>query len=265
MTSVWASESVNPQRPWNVLAAELRRVRRRGGMPTGIIAALALGTIPAIGTLIVLRSLADATPYVVVTTPLELGAFLASLTVATATVLLVGRDGFGHINLALTLTPRRARLHATRAVAFFLTGAAVAATVGTVAAAAGVAVTDVTAAGWASLGVALVASAGGWLTLLAYGITTLVRRSGPAVLVFLGLLVLPLLLAALGGALPVDVAAAGQAVLSATPISLFMEAISVTTVPNDGLGAVLIGQTGLAAWALAVTSLAGFLFARRDA
>lgn len=232
----------------------------------GLLLAAVLGILPSLVVLAILGSLADSTTHVLVTTPIELGGLLSALVLAIAIVFLVGRDSAGHLALALTLTPRRGRLHLSRATSFALAGAVVSGSAAIVTAVAAVAVARGNSVGWAALGVMLIASASACLALVAFGIATLIRRAGPAVLVLIGvLIVLPLVLALVGGALPAGMSALAETTANATPTALFMRAIAVSTVPTQGLAGVLAGQAGLAAWAGLSAVVSGYTFSRRDA
>jgi hypothetical protein len=249
-----------------VFRAEAARIRRRGGMPTGVIVAWCVGVLSSLGLLTVLVSLSESASQVLVTAPIEVGAFLSALVLATSVVFLVGRDSSGHLLLALTLTPRRVRLHTSRAAAFASTGAVVCGSSAIVPAAAGIVVTGGTTAGPALLGVLLVTLAAAWMALLAFGIATLARRGGPAILIFIGLLVvLPLVLGSVGGALPPAMSAIVEGLLSANPTVLFLQATNASTIPTEGFVGILIGQLGLALWAASAATIGGYLFARRDA
>lgn len=255
-----------PQRATQVIRAEVRRVRRRGGMIAGIFVASGIGILSAMTTLAVLASVADSSSHVVVTTPLEVGGLVSALGVALAATFLVGRDANGHLAIALTLAPKRWMLHIARAAAFAITGTAVCVVVAVTATVAGSAVAGATGAGWGAVGVMLVGVAAGSLVLFAFGIGTLVRSPGVGVLVLAGLLVvLPLALALVGAMLPAPLASVAEVVANSTPTALFLEAIAVSTVPNEGFVGVVSGQLGLAAWAVAAIALAGVVFGRRDA
>lgn len=264
--SATSIRSARPQTAASVLDAESRRLRVRGGMPVGIVVALVTGTLAGVAALLVLRSLTATTTHVVATTPLEMGGLLAALVMAIATASLIGRDGAGQLALALSLTPRRALLHWSRATAFATTGAIVTGAAVIVPAVVGVAVTGGGSVGWAALGVLLIALAGGWLALLAFGLATLARRGGPAVLILVGLLiVLPLVLGSVGGLLPPAVAGLAETAVRVCPTTLFIEAVAVSTVPSQGIAGVLAGQAGLATWACVAGVISGSVFHRRDA
>lgn len=258
------SPRLRPQRARDVVNAELRRLRRRGGMPGGIITAATVGLAAAIGAFALMTSLAGGVSRVVVTTPIELGGFLTGFLVAIASVFVVGRDQTGHLEVALTLTPRRWRLHLARITAFTVAGAGTTVSVGLIIGTVGVLFGGGALIGHVTFGISLTAVAAASLVVLAVGIATLARRGAAAVLIFVGLLiVLPLGISALGWMLPSTVASAAEAVVNATPTALLLKAIAVSTVPTHGWGGVLVGQFGLAMWATASAILSGIHFSRR--
>lgn len=248
-----------------VARAEVRRLLRRGGMRGGVIAAGVSGTALGLVTLLALTALMPDAGHIAVTSPLEVGAFIANLVIAIAIVLAIGRDNAGHLAIALAVTPARGRLYRARVIAVVLIAAPVAAgaslTVGII----GSALDGFAHVGLVITGVLLCALAGASLAVVSFGIATLVRRSSAGLLALIGLLiVLPLIVGALGGLVPAQFSPVVQAIASATPANLMLQGIGVSTIPTNGLLPVLLAQAGLAAWAVAAAAASRLAFVRRD-
>lgn len=250
----------------DVVLAELFRLSRRGGIRVGLVVATCVGLVGGVAAFITLLSLASDASHVVVTTPIELCAFLALVCATLVIAGQAGRDGGGQVGVALALVPRRGRLHVGRAAATMICGVAA-----TLTACAAVALLSLwlseawVFAGVVLLGIACAVLASVWLALLAFGLGTLVRSSPIAVLILLGvLLLLPLSVGLVGGFVPAA-APFADFIATVTPGRLLLDALAVSVVPDQGIGRVAGGQLGLAAWGIITSASAGVLFRRRDA
>lgn len=250
----------------DVVVAELFRLSRRGGIRVGLIVSTCIGLVGGVAVLITLLALASESSHVVVTSPIELCAFLVTVGATLVIAAQVGRDGGGQIGVALALVPRRGRLHVGRAIAAILWSISA-----TVTACVAVALLCLWLneawrfSGVALLGLACAVLASAWLALLAFGIGTLVRSSPAAVFILLVVLILlPLGVGVVGGFAPA-VAPFAEFVATVTPGQLLLDALAVSVMPDQGLGRVAGGQLGLAAWGIITSASAGVLFHRRDA
>lgn len=250
----------------NVVRAERFRLFRPGGMRTGLIVSAALGAAGGIVMALTMSALASEISHIVVTSPIELCAFLTVVLVALVVAARAGRDENGHSGVALSLVPRRVRLYAGRILATIFWAASATLAACLVVAVLGVAVAGaVQVSGIAALAVVSATLATVWLALCAFGLGTIVRSAPASVLILLGILVvLPLGVGVVGSVTPMA-APVAEFVTAVTPGQLLTDALAVSGVPRQGMGKVVGGQLGLAAWGIIMSASAGVLFQRRDA
>ncbi|WP_326967158.1 hypothetical protein [Arthrobacter sp. CG_A4] len=248
-----------------VTRAEAHRLLRKGGVPTPVIVAITAAVAAGILTMFVIKSLAPEPTGVMTTTSIETGAFVSALVLSVAAVFAVGRDHTGQLGLALSLTPKRERLFMARALSWAALTAASTAFVTIVLAVLGFILSGGGFAGSGLLGVTAAVVGSTSMVLVAVALAHLVGRSFIAVLLLIGVnILLPLAVVAVGAMIPAQAAGAVDALVNVTPTPLFMQAISATTVQDLGLGRLIIGQLGLAVWALVLGGLALTVFRRRN-
>ena len=248
-----------------VLRAEKQRLLRSGGVRGTVVAAGGLGALIGSATLIVLLVVADSASRVLVTTPLEAAAFFTSVVYALGVVFATCRDELGRLLFASSLTPARRRLHLARALATAAVAAFTAS--GSTGLVGVVACTAVSSAywTWCVLGVLLAGLGAASLSLLAFGIASLLRSAALSVVAFLSIVILlPLLPGLLGAALPSHLIDLIDGAAVATPGPLLVQAIAVTSIASQGLSDTATGQVGLMLWATGSIGLSAIVFQRRD-
>lgn len=253
------------QRFGAVTRAEARRLLRKGGVPIPVIVAITAAVASGILTMLIMKSLASEPTRVITTTSVETGAFVSALVLSVAAVFAVGRDHTGQLGLALSLTPKRERLFMARALSWAALTAVSTAFVTIVLAGLGLVLSGGDFVGSGLLGVAATVVGSTSMVLVAVALAHLVGRAFGSVLLLIGVnVLLPLAVFAVGAMIPEQAAGAVDALVNVTPTPLFMRAISATTVEELGLGRLLIGQFGLAVWALVLGGLALTVFRRRN-
>lgn len=252
-----------------VFVAEWRSLWAVGGIRVGAIIAAAVAIIAGAIVFVVLDVLAQEPSVVISTAPVETSSATFGVVFGLVTAVAVGRDSEGRLAFTLLRTPVRSRLFAARALSIAASGMLGAFACSVVVAAISVLFAlPESAAAFSLVGAAVFIHTlvSGLVTLISFGLSTIVRRSVAAVLVYLALVVLlPLGLAVGGVALPGGSGAAISAASEWTPLPLLARAIAVSTLPSEGPTGLVIGALGLLGWAAATTVVAHVLFVRRDA
>jgi hypothetical protein len=253
------------QRLGAVIRAEVHRLLRKGGVPIPVLVAVTSGLAGGILTMLVMESLATEPTRVMTTTSVETGAFVCALVLSVAAVFAVGRDHTGQLGLALSLTPKRERLFTARLLSWAALTATSTAFVTIVIAGLGLVLSRGNFAGSALVSVAATVVGSTSMVLIAVALAHLVGRAFGAVLLLIGVnLLLPLAVFAVGAMIPEQAAGTIDSFVNMTPTPLFMQAISATTVEELGPGRLLLGQLGLAVWAVVLGGLALSVFRRRN-
>ncbi|QGQ20018.1 hypothetical protein GC089_13385 [Cellulomonas sp. JZ18] len=253
-----------------VVVAELRRAMAGGGMRTSAGVGVVIGAAAGFGTSMLVGYFAQGAEgsSLSVTLPIEVAAVVSALWIAVATVLHLARDlPSGMLATSLLLVPDRRRLLVARLAAPTAIGAVGALAAAGLPAAIGLVLHGSVpgAVGTAILGLVVAACASGLFALFAALTATVARRPTSAALLFVALtLLVPLALAVVPVVAPAAMATVSERVSYGLPSSLLMQAAGASTVPATGLGRVLLGFAGLAAWCVAAAALAVPLFRRQD-
>lgn len=265
-------ETLLPQAPLfshqglgTVARAEQRRLLRKGGVPVPVIVAIGVGLLIGVSTMLIMRAISPEPNRVMITTSIEVAAFVSALILSIATVFAVGRDHTGQLGIALTFTPNRRRLFTARALSWAMVTASTTALLTCVLLAIGLIFSGGAFAGSGILSVVATVVGSTSVVLIAMALAHLVGRAFGAVLLLIGInVILPLLVFGVGAMIPQQASSLVDIMLDLTPTPLFIKAISATTVPELGAVPLLIGQLGLAIWAVSLGALAAKVFQRRN-
>lgn len=245
-----ALESGTRQTVSSVFGAEARRMGRRGGLRTNLIASASAGVALGMVSLVGMIWASESRERVWATSSMELAIVVTTLLIMVGASLLGSRDS-AHSGSAAVLVPQRTRLLVGRMAAVAAlaaaTGAVVAAVTGGVGA---LIVADAGVLPPVASAVVLAAALSASTATVAYALSSILRGFGAAILVSLVLFVIaPLLLALGSGVLPAPFSGLGTTIGDLLPLALLVKAIGVTPVATTGVGPILLGQVGLMLWA----------------
>lgn len=256
-----------------IARTELRRLLRQGGPRFGAIAAVLAAVVAGLGSLLLIGVLSEGSDAqsIRVTLPVEVAGVVVSIVMSIVVVASAVRDASsGMSTVALALVPARDRWIAAQLLGYGALGAVAGACGALVVLA--VAILAALPGGMSApdLGLGLIGSlcatlTGGLIAVLSAGMSHVIRRAVPAVIALVVVMVVvPLALTVVAGALAPEFGAIVDVLVSFFPATLLGQALAVTTLPVLGVGHVALGIAGLALWAAAAAAASRFMMLRRD-